>query len=143
MLHIYRRLLGNTNRGAPLVYYGDEIGLPGAGDPDNRRPMQWTSYSANQTYLRDRLKRLGEIRARHPALRRGRRATINSDSDSWLFKQEIAGQDTVYVAINRGDSSKQLNGLPSGPLNEEITSTNANGPSVTVPARQVRIFSAK
>ena len=22
-----------TNKGAPLIYYGDEIGLPGAGDP--------------------------------------------------------------------------------------------------------------
>ena len=30
-----------TNRGAPLVYYGDEYGMPGAGDPDNRRFMQW------------------------------------------------------------------------------------------------------
>ena len=31
-----------TNKGAPLIYYGDEIGQPGAGDPDNRRMMQWT-----------------------------------------------------------------------------------------------------
>ena len=33
-----------TNRGVPLIYYGDEIGLPGAGDPDNRRLMQWSGY---------------------------------------------------------------------------------------------------
>jgi glycosidase len=26
-----------TYRGTPLLYYGDEIGLPGGGDPDNRR----------------------------------------------------------------------------------------------------------
>src|SRR5262249_44285551 len=31
-----------TNRGAPLVYYGDEVGLSGAGDPDNRRFMPWS-----------------------------------------------------------------------------------------------------
>ncbi|MBX3230531.1 MAG: hypothetical protein KIT84_02640 [Labilithrix sp.] len=132
-----------TNRGAPLIYYGDEIGLPGAGDPDNRRVMQWSGYTQAQTYLRDRLKRLGEIRARHPALRRGRRSTINADSDAWVFKQELPGQDVVYVAINRSDSSKVVNGLPNGALNEEIESSNANGPTVTVPPRQVRIFSPK
>jgi glycosidase len=26
-----------TSRGTPLIYYGDEIGMKGAGDPDNRR----------------------------------------------------------------------------------------------------------
>ena len=35
-----------TNKGAPLIYYGDEIGLPGAGDPDNRRMMQWSGFTA-------------------------------------------------------------------------------------------------
>ena len=28
-----------TTRGVPQLYYGDEIGLPGGGDPDNRRDM--------------------------------------------------------------------------------------------------------
>ncbi len=44
-----------TNKGAPLIYYGDEIGLPGAGDPDNRRMMQWSGYSAAQQGLHDRI----------------------------------------------------------------------------------------
>ena len=30
-----------TNPGIPLIYYGDEIGLAGGGDPDNRRMMPW------------------------------------------------------------------------------------------------------
>src|SRR5947209_3624447 len=37
-----------TNRGAPLVYYGDDIGLPGSRDPDNRRFMQWSNLTADQ-----------------------------------------------------------------------------------------------
>ena len=32
-----------TNPGVPLIYYGDEIGLAGGGDPDNRRMMPWTT----------------------------------------------------------------------------------------------------
>lgn len=34
-----------TTKGAPLLYYGDEVGLPGAGDPDNRRMMRNPSAS--------------------------------------------------------------------------------------------------
>ena len=30
-----------TTPGVPVVYYGDEIGMTGAADPDNRRPMPW------------------------------------------------------------------------------------------------------
>ncbi|MEZ4467302.1 MAG: hypothetical protein R3F43_23360 [bacterium] len=30
-----------TVPGAPVLYYGDEFGLPGVGDPDNRRPMRF------------------------------------------------------------------------------------------------------
>lgn len=131
-----------TNRGAPLVYYGDEIGMPGAGDPDNRRMMQWSGLTSNQTYLRDRVKRLAELRSKHPALRRGTRSTIEATADTWTFVRQTAG-DTVYVAINRSDAPKQVSGLPAGPLDELVSSEAATGPTVTVPPRQARVFVVK
>ena len=50
-----------TTEGIPLIYYGDEIGLAGGGDPDNRRMMVWddSSLSAAQLSLRERIRRLG------------------------------------------------------------------------------------
>ena len=75
-----------TNRGAPLIYYGDEIGLAGAGDPDNRRMMQWTGYSAAQTALLAKVKKLGAIRAAHTALRRGDRTTLSYGDDTWVYQ---------------------------------------------------------
>jgi glycosidase len=134
-----------TNRGAPLLYYGDEYGLAGAGDPDNRRFMDWNAiagYDANspQKILHDRIKTLLAIRAKHPAMRRGTRATIGSDADSWVYSRTTTG-DTVYVAINRGDTAKTIGGLPSGALNEEVTGTTVQGPGATIPARQTRVFS--
>ncbi len=131
-----------TNRGAPLVYYGDEIGLPGAGDPDNRRFMQWSGLSSNQTFLRDRIKKLADIRAKHPALRRGTRQTLSSSVDTWTFVRSTTG-DTVYVAVNRSDSPKEVSGLPAGPLEDLVSAQTANGPTVSVPARQTRIFVVK
>lgn len=146
-LEAYERLANGfgvlfTNRGAPLVYYGDEIGLPGAGDPDNRRFMQWSGLNANQTFLRDRIKKLADIRSKHPALRRGQRSTIQANDDTWAFVRTTTG-DTVYVAINRSDSPKEVNGLPPGALDELVTSSPATGPKVTIPARQTRIFVTK
>ncbi len=129
-------------KGAPLVYYGDEIGLPGAGDPDNRRFMQWSGLSADQQFLHDRMKALLGIRAAHPALRRGVRTTISSSGDHWFFSAVTKG-DTVYVAINRGDTDRTVNGLPSGALTELVTNQPASGPSATVPARQTRVWVAK
>lgn len=42
-----------TSPGAPLIYYGDEIGLEGAGDPGNRRFMRWSGASSRCRGLAD------------------------------------------------------------------------------------------
>ena len=39
------------NHGTPSVYYGDEIGLDGANDPDNRRTMIWDESKWNYDLL--------------------------------------------------------------------------------------------
>ena len=132
-----------TNRGAPLVYYGDEIGMPGAGDPDNRRFMQWTALDAKQTYLKDRLKKLGDIRSKHPALRRGTRATLEASADLWAYSRIDTAGDKVYVAVNRSDNPQDVNTLPAGALTELVTGAAATGPKVSIPARQTRIFVGK
>ncbi len=128
-----------TNRGVPLIYYGDEVGLPGAGDPDNRRFMQWDGYSAGQTALLGRLKKLTAQRAAHGALRHGDRTTLSFDNDTWAYKM-VEGTDTVYVAVNRGDGDKTVAGLPTGPLHDPLTGETLTGPSVSIPARGVRLL---
>lgn len=131
-----------TNQGIPLIYYGDEIGMNGAGDPDNRHMMYFSGWTADQQYLHDRIKTLTTIRAAHPALRRGHRTTIGTpSSDLWVYSMATSG-DQVFVAINRGDSDQTANGLPSGSLNELVTGASMSGPSITIPARQTRIFVA-
>ena len=128
-----------TSQGAPLIYYGDEYGLPGAGDPDNRRFMQWSGYSTGQQYLHDRIKLLLSIRKAHAALYKGFRTTISATNDTWLFVQETP-LEQVYVGINRGDTDAVVTGLPGVALQELVTSTSVTGPTATVPARQTRIW---
>jgi glycosidase len=131
-----------TNRGAPLVYYGDEIGMPGAGDPDNRRFMQFDGLTSNQTFLHDRIAKLGDIRAKHPALRRGTRATLESSNDVWAYSRITTG-DSVYIAVNRSDSAQSITTLPAGNYTELVAGDDASGPNVSIPARQTRIYVPK
>jgi glycosidase len=128
-----------TMKGIPLIYYGDEIGLPGAGDPDNRRFMQWSGYSAGQTYLRTHIEKLGQIRKAHPALSKGKRTKLSVADDTYAY-QMSDGTETVYVAINRSDSAKDVTGLPSGSLQDLLTGSMVNGGTVNVPARKSMIL---
>ncbi len=44
VLKIYVILL-MTLPGVPMIYYGDEVGLKGGDDPDNRRPFPWNNMN--------------------------------------------------------------------------------------------------
>jgi glycosidase len=130
-----------TLPGVPLIYYGDEIGLPGAGDPDNRRFMQWSGYSPGQTMLKNHIAKLAEIRAAHPALRRGTRSTLGVAND-WLVYSMTTSGDEVFVAMNRGDGTATVDGLPSGNLTDLVDDSSHSGPGVSVPPRTTRILVA-
>ena len=145
-----------TSPGAPLIYYGDEYGLAGGGDPDNRRVLFWSDgtlrgavRSCHQLALFDRVKKLGQIRKSHPALRRGMRQTLEVSDELWVYQMATQktwqGQapETLYIAINRSDLPQTACALPSGKLKELIGDTTIAGPAIVIPPRQTRIFVAE
>lgn len=125
--------------GVPLIYYGDELGMPGAGDPDNRRPMAWSGWSDNQKWLLQQHKKLGAVRQAHPALRRGVRQSLYSSDDAWVWSMS-AGSDVVYVAVNRSDASTTVDGLPTGDLVDLLSGDKLTGTQVPLPPRAVRML---
>jgi len=95
-----------TQPGAPLLYYGDEIGLAGSGDPDNRRFMTFEPYlSANQSELLGRVRNIGRARAESRAIRRGERRTLWVDDELYVYALE-AGDDVAIVALHKGWSER-------------------------------------
>ena len=114
---VYQRLrrawaLLLTIPGIPLLYYGDELGLAGAGDPDSRRDMPWGGALADvamtlrlptpdQAALRDWVAAVGAARAAHPALTRGARRTLVADADLYVYERTL-GDDAAVVLLNRG-----------------------------------------
>jgi glycosidase len=130
-----------TSPGIPMVYYGDEYGMPGAGDPDNRRFMQWTGYSSDQQWLHDRIAGLAKARAQHVALRRGTRTMLNVGFDTAVYKMEASG-DTVFVVLNRGDGSPAADGLPAGDYVDLVTGDAVHAP-LTLAPRSALVLAAK
>jgi glycosidase len=82
--------------GAPVLYYGDEVGLAGRQDPDARRVMPADGeLSAAQTALRAKVAGYGRARGCVEALRRGTYRSIFADAEHLVFAREIAATATT------------------------------------------------
>ena len=127
-----------TSPGIPMIYYGSEIGMPGAGDPDNRRFMQWSNYTSDQQTLHDRIAKLAKTRAAHPALRRGTRQSLGVTTDTWVYSM-TGGGETVFVALDRADTSYPASGLPAGTYDDLLNGGTITAPT-NIPARGVLVL---
>ncbi|SIO03561.1 pullulanase /isoamylase [Singulisphaera sp. GP187] len=88
-----------TYTGAPSIYYGDEIGMPGKHDPDNRRAFPWyTPESWDRDLLHD-FQRYIALRRNRPALRRGSFQILLAQDDVLAHARQL-GPETVVIAIN-------------------------------------------
>jgi len=132
-----------SNGGVPLIYYGDEIGLAGGGDPDNRRAMPWNEADLNphQKALRADVRALSRLRAEHRVLARGQRQTFHSDDDTWVYKKTGCGSSysDAVIAINRADSSRQVP-IPNGQWVNGITGDPVNAGAYTLSARDFLVL---
>ena len=94
-----------TIPGIPLLYYGDEIGLAGDHDPDNRRRMQW-DLNANQQALLSRLQDLGQARRALPALRYGDRQEVWIDPDFYVYVRDDGPGRRAVIALNKAEEPR-------------------------------------
>src|SRR6266536_4360381 len=96
--------------GAPTVYYGDEAGMTGADDPDDRRAYPWTDTGGSpDTSLIEHYKALTALRKAVPALVAGDfRILLADDSANTVAFGRKTGTDAAVVAVNRGGSAQTL-----------------------------------
>jgi len=90
-----------TWAGMPCIYYGEELGMQGGADPDNRRPMAWTSATPDNRFL-SYYKKLIRIRKSSRALQSGTPAILMvDDATQTLAYSRTLGNDVAIVAVNR------------------------------------------
>ena len=122
----YRRLellalIQMTYIGAPMVYYGSEVGMWGSDDPNNRKAMIWEDLGAYEdpdaTVMSDLLesyKQMIRLRKDHEALRRGSFETLMTDDEQDLFVyRRTHGDETLVIALNAGENEARFS-LPDG-----------------------------
>ncbi len=109
-----------TFLGAPMVYYGDEVGMFGADDPSDRKPMYWKDLMPYddpderiEPGLFDHYRRMIAIRNTYPALQLGSYQTLLAKDPIRLFAfaRSLDGESVVIV-VNNSDKRHRLD-VPS------------------------------
>ncbi len=95
-----------TFPGAPCIYYGTEIGLPGGKDPDCRRAFPWDASAWDHDML-ETFRRLISLRHEHSALRSSRYERVlpkpHGESSMLTVFERASDDERILVAVNAGD----------------------------------------
>jgi cyclomaltodextrinase len=99
----------NAIPGVPVIYYGDEIAMPGAGDPDNRRMMVFDGLNDKQQKLKETVSKLFGLRTAHMALMYGE-TQVYAKGDIMIIKRSYFSEQVVFVF----NKSKQAQTVETG-----------------------------
>lgn len=122
-----------TYPGVPVIYYGDEIGMPGGADPDNRRPFPWDDSQWDHD-VRGWFRTLIHLRRTAPALVRGGIQFLYADDGLLAYQRQSLEQQLIVIAYrglgNLAQASLNLShaGIPNGATLTDLLS----GESFTV-----------
>lgn len=154
-----------TYVGAPMIYYGDEVGMWGANDPCCRKPMVWEDltyadevfrYDGSKrsvpekvgvnTKLLEHYRKLIAIRRAHPALSLGRFEVIaaRDPEQIYAFRRKHEGEE-VIVLLNNSETAQRVSVSPESAawqdvLNDERFEQRSSGLRVEVAGRWARIL---
>ncbi|MFN0032329.1 MAG: alpha-amylase family glycosyl hydrolase [Flavobacteriales bacterium] len=96
-----------TTPGIPCIYYGDEIGMPGANDPDNRRMMNFSTWNKWQQHTFERTNQLVHIRRTNMPLMYGDMMMLHEEENCMVYARTYLGQ-TALVVLNKSDELKKI-----------------------------------
>ena len=121
-----------TTPGTPTIYYGDEIGLTGDDDPDDRRTFPWGGTgpfgSGGNSQLLAHYTFLTQLREDNPVFSRGEMSfLLTDDTDRTMAYLMRTDDAAAVVAVNRSEQARTLVIDASGQLPDAVTLTDALG----------------
>jgi glycosidase len=96
-----------TISGIPTIYYGDEFGMPGANDPDNRRMMKFAGLDEREENLRSTTRKLTRLRRDNLALTFGDFQLLWVDSTAFAYARCYFDR-LVVVAFNKDAKPREI-----------------------------------
>ena len=95
-----------TYVGAPMVYYGDEVGMKGHTDPYCRAPFNWDPQSWDLN-LKSWYQACITLRRQMPVLQTGAYLTLYAKGDVFVFCR-FNEQHALIIAVNRSALTKEI-----------------------------------
>ncbi|MGA2357113.1 MAG: alpha-amylase family glycosyl hydrolase, partial [Terriglobales bacterium] len=156
-----------TLRGIPQIYSGDEIGMQGGDDPDNRRDFpggfpgdQHNAFTASGRTVEEQdvfahVQTLLVLRRSHPALRTGKQWHIGWDDSYYAFVRESPqDKDKLLVVYNNALTTRELSiPVEKTPLEStrQLQAVFGNTPAemvngrvhLSLPAESIAVFSVR
>ena len=141
-----------TLRGIPQIYSGDEIGMLGGDDPDNRRDFPGgfpgdphnaftaAGRTADEEDVFAHVQSLLAVRRAHAALRTGKQWHIGWDDSYYAFLRELP-DEKIFAVYNNASSSGNLKiPIDDTPLENarELRLLFGNAPA-TIQAREIQV----
>ncbi len=104
--------------GAPTLYYGDEAGVCGFTDPDNRRTYPW---GHEDQLMLDFHRRVIAMHRRYPVLKHGSLRFLGGEKD-WLAYGRFSRESQIVVIFNNRDERMELTlpVWPAGITNDSV-----------------------
>jgi cyclomaltodextrinase / maltogenic alpha-amylase / neopullulanase len=124
--------------GVPVIFYGDEIGLPGAGDPDCRRMMRFEGeWTENEKENKQIVEKITALRANRLSMIYGDTEILKVSDDQFVMMREYFGEISVSI-FNKSKNAVDISfELPKRYTNTNLKSNfqgkiTKNGAKVTV-----------
>lgn len=96
-----------TIPGVPLIYYGDETGVTGGKDPDNRKSYPWENEDVD---LIGFYKRIAQIRNGQDALKKGDFNIFDTEEYIFAFER-VYENERIVVVVNISNAQKVVRGI--------------------------------
>ena len=94
--------------GIPIIYYGEEIGMIGAGDPDNRRMMRFDDdLNLNEILHKQVISSLNKLRSKHTALSLGDVNILLAEGSILILLKDYFNEE-ILIVMNQGPENENV-----------------------------------